>query len=253
MRDKLSTWPSNCEKGQNNYSQDTALRQGHTFNSFAQPQLIHVTFGTIDVQCTLCICESANGPHVFMEIHILLGIQSTKHLFRKTDTIPCCWTRLVVKLHAPIWLCNKRRKQPTDWVPIVMIVPPRWALIVLIVPPWTPPIDLVLHFCRTKIMVMLAEITNDIAAAWNRHCIIVNWGPDKISNERSSDQRLREKVGSADFSCCVSWIWGNLGNQLTLHLMPEKSWGKNQKTKLTILFVNIQMLIRLFWIVRDLS
>ena len=143
----------------------------------------------------------------------------------------------VVKLHAPIWLCNKRRKQPTDWVPIVMIVPPRWALIVLIVPPWTPPIDLVLHFCRTKIMVMLAEITNDIAAAWNRHCIIVNWGPDKISNERSSDQRLREKVGPADFSSYVFWIWGNLSNQLALYLLPEQNWGKNQKTKLPFLLL----------------
>ena len=117
---------------------------------------------------------------------------------------------LLNKLHASIWLCNKQRKRPTDWVPIVLIVPLHWALIVLIVPPYTPPIDLLLHFCWTKIMVMFAEISNDITAAWNRHCT-VNWGPDKISNEGNSDQRLREKVGLpfVDFPA-VYFIWGEI-------------------------------------------
>ena len=58
-------------------------------------------------------------------------------------------------------------------VPIVPIHTTNcWALIVPIVPPYTPPIDLLLHFCWTKIMVMFAEISNVITAAWNRHCTV---------------------------------------------------------------------------------
>ena len=104
--------------------------QGHTFNHFAQPpHLILVMFGTMKVH----ICELANAKPY--------KTHQSAAIFKNRQA-SCCWTRLVVKLHAPIWLCNKQRKRPTDWVPIVQIVPPYWALIVPIVPPYTPPIDL---------------------------------------------------------------------------------------------------------------
>ena len=212
MKDKLSTWPSSCERGKDTLCTTTivACHVWYKRCAFLNQRMAQRWRGYILLCTALYYVITHIYTHRFMEIiSLVLGFvevhkkyeryQSTKHPITKADMIPCCWTMLVVKLHARIWLCNKHRKQPTDWVPIVMIVPPRWALIVLIVPPWTSPIDLLLHFCRTKIMVMFAEISNDIAAARYRLCTTVNWGPDKISNERSSDQRLKEKVGLADF------------------------------------------------------